>query len=98
LLALQVEIDERIRRPRPNFGPPWSSSCRWLLPLLIVLGALGPIIYCVHAVRRRHRQLSNCCLVCGYDLRATPDQCPECGNRTVHGGRRSFAHDVNEKS
>jgi hypothetical protein len=42
------------------------------------IGAV-PTLLLVRAERRRRRILRGGCPVCGYDLRATPDRCPECG-------------------
>jgi hypothetical protein len=41
--------------------------------------ALLPLSHLARFVLRRNRSTNNQCAACGYDLRATPHRCPECG-------------------
>ena len=53
-----------------------------LLPMIAGLTlVVGSLAYrSTHARERREARLANgLCVRCGYDLRATPDRCPECG-------------------
>jgi hypothetical protein len=56
---------------RACYVPHWAS-----LALFSVVGAGGAALI---RVDRRRRGLG-LCPTCGYDLRATPDRCPECGH------------------
>jgi hypothetical protein len=59
---------------RGNNGSMWWKLRipYWLLALIAAL----PMSLIWFTLRRRR---PGCCLNCGYDLRATPDRCPECG-------------------
>ena len=47
--------------------------------LLVVVAAAAPVGSVVVSVRKRARRMRGRCAGCGYDLRASPERCPECG-------------------
>ena len=73
-------------------GPmPWVPVCTevsgatvpfW--PLLVLTG-LFPLKCAVRAFHMRRRKRLGFCSVCGYDLRASPSRCPECGTLAAAG-------------
>jgi hypothetical protein len=73
-------ITEAIRMWGPKPMPP--TDCWFLLvplwPVLLV-GSLWSGMLLVRGIRHERRRMQNRCTTCGYDLRASPGRCPECG-------------------
>lgn len=69
-----------------------ESGYQAIAPYWMVTLGLGfvPALWLGQSWRQRGELYHGCCTVCGYDLRATPDRCPECGKAVGkwNGGTR----------
>ncbi|CAN5575856.1 hypothetical protein BH10PLA1_BH10PLA1_15800 [soil metagenome] len=57
--------------------PEWRGAA--ILAIVNVLFAIAILFYDRRRLRKELWIETNRCAACGYDLRATPDRCPECG-------------------
>ena len=65
-------------------SPPWTTRVAAMAPywFFVLLTLPGPCLWLASYLRRRRdrrRRAAGRCPSCGYDLRATPERCPECG-------------------
>jgi hypothetical protein len=64
------------------YAPGHSSRCSILrVPMWMIVTVLAvlPAARAARLLRHRRRARDGACVRCGYDLRATPQRCPECG-------------------
>jgi hypothetical protein len=62
-----------------NPGEQMTWAFIWPHWFLMVATTIIPLVRPFERLKKHRRIARGCCLRCGYDLRATPDRCPECG-------------------
>jgi hypothetical protein len=76
------EVEKRL--PKQTWS--YQSRVGLAYPLLCVVTATPPLVWLWRRRSRtqRRRLAAGLCTGCGYDLRATPGRCPECGAAAPH--------------
>jgi hypothetical protein len=73
------DVERPVRGENQTIGRSLIFAADWMLALVF---SLPPGMWIILAKQRRVRQRrasNGLCVKCGYDLRASPDRCPECG-------------------
>ena len=81
-----LDLARAFGSPHRKWGPvrAWSPPphrivvVQWWLPATLL--AVAPGVSLASRLRLRRRRLLGLCSFCGYDLRASPGRCPECGS------------------
>ena len=83
---LLPEVQQYVRLHSPPGTRP--ENVLYTLPswLLVIALAVLPALVVRRALVESGRRRAGLCPGCGYDLRATPGRCPECGTSTGGGG------------
>ena len=66
--------------PGVNAALVWCVHSYWIA----IISGTGFLLWVIATARRQKLVPPNICKGCGYDLRATPIRCPECGHSFDH--------------
>jgi hypothetical protein len=77
--ADQIPTIRRLWADRLNV-PAYAVSFWHICAFFAVLPAFQLTRWLLRRLRRSRRQRGGMCVACGFDLRVTPDRCPECGH------------------
>jgi hypothetical protein len=78
------EFQSALRQAPPEFGRSWDLHLGLNLLIPASVFAILPVWWRIQFLRAKRRRRNGLCAVCGYDLRATPGRCPECGTISEH--------------